>query len=167
MKHKCDEIVTIRFAEPMDYPHLYKIECIASSFPWSQDAIKMELLNANGLNFVSQVKDGNTIYGFVFSVIVADELCIHNLATLPEFQRRGIAQHLLETTITNAQDLGALHAYLEVRSKNIPAIALYKKLGFLVQTVRKKYYCGDSDDALVMHKRVSTQIQDIQYDGPR
>jgi ribosomal-protein-alanine N-acetyltransferase len=39
--------------------------------------------------------------------------------------------------------------FLEVRSSNLPAQSLYKKLGFQLDGVRKKYY-SDGEDALLM-----------------
>jgi ribosomal-protein-alanine N-acetyltransferase len=145
--------VTIRAASSRDCDRIQDIEQSASPFPWSHDAIARELMKSDGCNFVAQ-HDGQGLCGFIFSVVVADELCIHHLATLPAFQRRGIARCLFETILEQARDRGAENAYLEVRSKNIPAIGLYEKLGFHVQSVRKQYYCGDNDDALIMHKRI-------------
>lgn len=43
---------------------------------------------------------------------------------------------------------GAKKCFLEVRSRNTPAISLYEKCGFKRVGLRKKYY-GD-DDAAVM-----------------
>jgi ribosomal-protein-alanine N-acetyltransferase len=143
----------IRPALPQDCDSIQAIERAASSFPWSHDAIAHELSNSSGFNFIAQ-DDGQTICGFVFSIIVADELSIHNIATHPEFQRRGIARRLLETTIERARERGATNAYLEVRSKNSRAIDLYQKLGFTITSIRKNYYSGDHDDALLMHKRM-------------
>jgi [ribosomal protein S18]-alanine N-acetyltransferase len=151
------EPMIIRPAQPQDCGCIQIIEQEASVFPWSHDAIAHELSNPRGLNFIAQ-DDGQTICGFVFSSIVADEISIHNIATHPKFQRRGIARRLLETTIERARERGAANAYLEVRSKNSRAIDLYQKLGFTVTSIRKKYYSGDHDDALLMHKRMDSIV---------
>ena len=39
---------------------------------------------------------------------------------------------------------------LEVRVGNVPALALYKKLGFKKAGVRKKYYEDNGEDAYIM-----------------
>jgi [ribosomal protein S18]-alanine N-acetyltransferase len=39
---------------------------------------------------------------------------------------------------------------LEVRKQNEPAIALYKKLGFLMAGIRPGYYQDTGEDALIM-----------------
>jgi [ribosomal protein S18]-alanine N-acetyltransferase len=153
MELKNAALMTIRPAASMDCDRILNIEIAASPFPWSHDAIDNELSNPNGFNFVALADDGQTACGFLLTVIVADELCIHNLGTHPDVQRRGVSRRLLETTLDRARIRGAAHAYLEVRSKNVPAITLYEKLGFSVQSVRKKYY-GDNDDALIMRKKL-------------
>ena len=145
--------VTIRPASPKDCHRIHNVEKAASPFPWSHDAIAQELMSSNGCNFTAQ-HEVQGICGFILSVLVVDELCIHDLAVLPAFQRQGIAHCLLETTLKQARKRGAHNAYLEVRSKNNPAIGLYKRLGFQIQSVRKEYYRNDNDDALVMHKRM-------------
>ena len=42
---------------------------------------------------------------------------------------------------------------LEVRKSNAAAIALYSKLGFEIEGVRKGYYEDTGEDALIMWKR--------------
>ena len=41
---------------------------------------------------------------------------------------------------------------LEVRDSNVPAIALYEKLGFLQVGCRKNYYHNPREDALILRK---------------
>ena len=40
---------------------------------------------------------------------------------------------------------------LEVRSKNVPAISLYEKYGFVTVGVRKNFYKKPDDDAVLMN----------------
>jgi [ribosomal protein S18]-alanine N-acetyltransferase len=91
------------------------------------------------------------VVGFLMGAIVADECSIHNCAVDPLFQKQGIGRRLLESALEAARKRGAVHAYLEVRSKNGRAIGLYEKLGFRTVTVRRRYYSGDGDDAFIMH----------------
>jgi [ribosomal protein S18]-alanine N-acetyltransferase len=155
METSSAEGMIIRPASYGDCDRIHVIEQATSHYPWSFDAIAKELAHPCGFNFVVQ-DDGKTIVGFILSAIVADELSIHSLATFPQFQRRGIGRRLLESVVDRARARGARHAYLEVRSKNTSAIGLYEKLGFGTLSVRKKYYSGDQDDALIMHKQMNT-----------
>ncbi|MBU1050344.1 GNAT family N-acetyltransferase, partial [Candidatus Bipolaricaulota bacterium] len=52
------------------------------------------------------------------------------VGVLPEFRRRGLARKLLTKTLDDLRQRGAQHINLAVISKNVPAYALYKSLGF-------------------------------------
>jgi ribosomal-protein-alanine N-acetyltransferase len=41
---------------------------------------------------------------------------------------------------------------LEVRKSNLPAIKLYKKLGFVEAGIRKDFYTKPLEDAIIMWK---------------
>jgi ribosomal-protein-alanine N-acetyltransferase len=81
--------------------------------------------------------------------LIAGELQIQNLATLPRLRRRGIAVHLLEHVIRRSRAAGLMSIWLEVRLSNAPAIALYERFGFSACGRRSAYY-PDGEDALIM-----------------
>lgn len=66
---------------------------------------------------------------------------IHDLEVIPEYRRRGIATWI----VTNLVTLGG--AFLWVAKDNEPAIALYRKLGFRVDTEEEGYYRMRRSDA--------------------
>jgi ribosomal-protein-alanine N-acetyltransferase len=154
MEQKHALSLTIRAATPADCGPIHDIEASSSTVPWSPDAIARELSNPNGFNFLAVTDDEPAAAGFIFAAVVADELSIHNIATHSGMRRQGIARGLLEFVLDRARSRGALSAYLEVRSKNVPAITLYEKLGFQSVSVRKKYYSVDNDDAIIMCKKL-------------
>ena len=51
--------------------------------------------------------------------------------------------------VAYARSAGAKHVLLEVRRSNLPAIALYRALGFFAMGVRTRYY-QDDEDAIEM-----------------
>ncbi|MBP7963439.1 MAG: GNAT family N-acetyltransferase [Caldilineaceae bacterium] len=55
---------------------------------------------------------------------------LFNIATHPDFRRRGAAIALIHALVSWAGARGAAHLYLQVRSQNEPALALYGRLGF-------------------------------------
>jgi len=85
--------------------------------------------------------------------VIFDELHINNLAVHPDWRRQGIARSLLEFVLDDARRAGALHATLEVRRSNQPALELYDSLGFTVEGVRAGYYRDPVEDALVLWRR--------------
>lgn len=81
---------------------------------------------------------------------VADELHILNVATAPAARRRGLASELLLGALAYAAEQRLRIMLLEVRRSNSAAIALYRKHGFAVLGVRRKYYADNDEDAIEM-----------------
>lgn len=79
---------------------------------------------------------------------------IDNIAVVPEMRRRGIAKKMLEKVEGDAKAFGVEEVFLEVRSKNEPAIGLYSSSGYVSDYVRKNYYKNPADDALIMKKKL-------------
>jgi len=73
-----------------------------------------------------------------------------SIGVLPHARRIGIAYNMLLRALRVLKHkYGASEVYLEVRVSNEPAINLYRKLGFTVVNIIKKYY-HDGEDAYVM-----------------
>ena len=77
---------------------------------------------------------------------------ITNIATHPEYRRRGCGKAVTEALLKDAEARGAEQVSLEVRASNAGAIALYEELGFETAGVRKGFYQNPHEDALVMIK---------------
>ncbi len=60
----------------------------------------------------------------------SDDWVIGNVAVLPQHRRRGIARQLVRAAIELARERGARRITLDVLADNVPAYALYTKLGF-------------------------------------
>ncbi len=75
---------------------------------------------------------------------------IISIGVLPHARRIGIAYNLLLRALRALRRIyDASEAYLEVRVSNIPAINLYKKLGFSIVEIIPRYY-HDGEDAYLM-----------------
>jgi ribosomal-protein-alanine N-acetyltransferase len=72
-----------------------------------------------------------------------------DVVTAPESRRSGVGRALMLEALGDGGQRGATRALLEVRRSNAPAIALYRSLGFLHDTVRRGYY-QDGEDAVLM-----------------
>ena len=75
---------------------------------------------------------------------------------LKEFKRRGIGTLLIKkmTEVCRKKDIFEIN--LEVRVSNLAARQLYKKLGFLENGRRKKYY-ENTEDAILMTKKLDME----------
>jgi ribosomal-protein-alanine N-acetyltransferase len=82
-----------------------------------------------------------------------DELHINSLAVAERWRRLGLATRLLDAVSREAQAEGATSATLEVRESNRAARALYERLGFRVEGVRRDYYQTPREDAIVLWNR--------------
>lgn len=136
--------MTIERMEERHIEDIAAIEKACFQHPWSADGLREEL--GRGL-FLAAVEDGVTV-GYVGCQTVLDEGYITNVAVLPEFRRRGIAERLLGALLQQAEGLSFVT--LEVRESNQPAIALYEKMGFSRVGIRKGFYTEPTEDAVLM-----------------
>lgn len=81
--------------------------------------------------------------------VLAPEAELHLIGVAPPFRGRGLARRLLLACQAEARALGAERLYLEVASRNAPALGLYLRQGFTVVGRRRGYY-RDGDDALLL-----------------
>ena len=130
-----------------DLAEVHKLECASQQEPWSSQHFADELDNPVASVDLYWCED--QLAGFLCSWLIAGELQIQNLATLPALRRRGAAARLLEHVITRSRESGLSSIYLEVRVGNRPAIALYERFGFIANGSRSAYY-PDGEDALIM-----------------
>lgn len=76
-----------------------------------------------------------------------------SIAVMPEHRKKGIGEALVTKAMEGMRLYNAKQAFLEVRVTNMPAINLYKKLGFEVTRKIHGYY-SDGEDAYVMTKEL-------------
>lgn len=112
---------------------------------WTRDMLKEELTNPLSV-WVYEERDGK-IAGFALGRVVADEGELYQIGVMSEYRRMHIGQELLSALHDRMREKGAVCCFLEVRSKNAPAIALYERNGYQRISLRKGYY-GD-DDAVI------------------
>lgn len=74
------------------------------------------------------------------------------MGVLREYRGQGIGRRLAERTIARAKEIGLERIELEVYASNESAVALYRKLGFTVEGVKRKGRKVDGvyDDVLMM-----------------
>ncbi len=73
---------------------------------------------------------------------------IHTIGVDPAYQGRGIGRRMMTDLLTDADSV----VYLEVRTDNPTAIALYTSLGFATVGLRKRYYRASGADAFTMRR---------------
>lgn len=133
----------------MSYEHIdkvFELENICFSHPWSKKDLENQLI-LDTSHFLVALVNGN-VAGYMGVQIFSREGYVTNVATFPEYRRRGIAKALVSKALQNEIDF----LTLEVRPSNTPAIELYKSFGFDNMGVRNNFYSEPVEDALIMTK---------------
>lgn len=112
--------------------------------PWTADDFRD--LKKSGCEIVASEN------GFIVWRTVADESEIITIGVHPDARGAGIATAMLALMEHETKKAGAKTIFLEVSAENAPAIALYKKCGFVQNGLRAKYY--DGVDAILMKKEI-------------
>lgn len=124
-------------------------QCFPESY-WSEKAVE-EALERSDVLYGVECGEGKTPAGYFIGAAGGGEAELYRIAVLPEYRRRGLGKHLMEAFLDSCpKNTGRI--FLEVRSRNVAALELYKKYGFKVIHVRKGYY-GD-DDGVVMEAEI-------------
>ena len=145
--------VSILWAAPEHAEELAKLHAGLFEAPWDAAAF-LNLLNHPGSTaFLARVGTPPQTVGFVLGQLAADEAEILTFGVGKDSQRHGIGRKLVEALARAAKKAEARRLFLEVAADNIPALVLYKKLGFQEVGRRKGYYQragAPSEDALTL-----------------
>ncbi|MBQ6621383.1 MAG: ribosomal protein S18-alanine N-acetyltransferase [Mogibacterium sp.] len=146
-----DEPLILRPAVPADARAIARLEEICFPIPWSEASILHDLCE-NDLAVVIVAEYEGTFAGYADVWCVAGEGQLNNIAVLPALRGRKIGRKLMDFMMMTLLDAGCAEMTLEVRSGNLPAIRLYKSLGFETVGRREKYYLDNGEDALLMRR---------------
>lgn len=130
-----------------------EIERLSFSHPWTREGL-MTLVRENGVGFAAIDKESGKVLAYAGMVIAADEGSITDVATHPDYRRRGIARAVMETMLRYCETNAVSYVALEVRESNESAISLYGGLGFEVVGKRPRFYRSPVEDACVMIKHL-------------
>ncbi len=150
------EGITITRMSEHDLLEVVEIEEQSGLSRWGWAAYYAELQGANhDLMLIARpthslIVEPGPIAGYIVARETAGELHINNVAVRADFRRRGIGAALLGRILHEARRRKANAAFLEVRSANFAAQALYEKSGFRAIARRADYYSEPREDAVVM-----------------
>ena len=142
---------------PADATGIARLEEEIFSDAWSYRDIQNLICTEGAMCFTAS--DGGEVIAYVLGRLIAPEGEIYRVAVAPAKRQRGIGYRLLDYSVKTSKGQGLERLFLEVRSRNIPAIRLYTAYGFKQIAVRKNYYKNPQDDALIMLKAHSADMQ--------
>ena len=129
-----------------------ELETMCFSTPWSIQAFK-DSLDKPEIYLFRVAYIGSELVAQAGLILSFDEADVVNVAVKPEYRKNGIAFELLNELMKAGSEKGVKDFTLEVRAGNQAAIALYEKLGFKTEGIRKDFYREPVEDALIMWKR--------------
>ncbi|MGC0365200.1 ribosomal-protein-alanine N-acetyltransferase [Rhodococcus sp. 27YEA15] len=136
----------------------------AGDGPWSAQAFVSELAGSHNHYFVAR-SPGGLVLGYAGIAVLGAppnlEAEVHTIGTDPQAQRLGIGGALLAALLAVA-DTRECAVFLEVRTDNEAAMALYRREGFDVVGTRKKYYQPSGADAYTMRRPVVGEMRDTK-----
>jgi len=120
--------------------------------PWPASAFVSELSGKHNHYVAARTPDQLVGYAGIarLGMLRPYEYEVHTIGVDPTFQGRGIGRRLLDALLRHA---GNAAVYLEVRTDNAPAIALYRSAGFVQIGLRKRYYRVSGADAYTMRRQ--------------
>jgi ribosomal-protein-alanine N-acetyltransferase len=147
------DVVITRAAATDDLRDVEALQRCTFTNPWAVDAIRWELEKTDVARLYVMHDRRGDLLAYCACWMVFDELHINSLAVDPARRRQGLALRLLDAVRDDAVRDGARSATLEVRRSNEAARALYERLGFVVEAVRRDYYQAPREDALILWHR--------------
>lgn len=145
-----------RLLGPEDAPALAALE--AGMFDDAWDERQFAALLGQDRFLAAGIFDGEGLRAYVTAYSLDGELEIVNVAVAPALRGRGVGKGLMRFFLEQARLRGAVRAVLEVRSGNVPALALYRGCGFRPSGRRKRYYADSGEDALVLEWSAASPV---------
>lgn len=132
-----------------DLDAVMEIEPLIYSHPWTRGNFS-DSLNSGYSAWVLEKND--EMIGYALLMMVMDEAHLLNLSIAKAYQKQGLGRYLLEHMLQIARNHHALNMFLEVRTSNTSAIALYENMGFNEMAIRRNYYPAKvgREDAVLM-----------------
>lgn len=140
--------MTIRPMERADIPAVAEIEKACFSSPWSEESLASSLSSGHTAFFLAE-EDG-VAAGYIGTQLLPPEGDILNLAVRSEYRRRRIGRKLLDAALEHFRLNGVKAVVLEVRASNMAAQRLYASAGFQPVGIRRGFYAGPPEDAVLM-----------------
>ncbi len=143
--------VQLRAMQEADVLAVAAIEAASFTDAWPASAFR-DLLRQDFARLRVAVAPDGAILGYCILTRAADEGEIANICAAPAVRGTGLGGLLLDDALGAADSEGTESVYLEVRTSNTAARALYESRGFVLVGRRRGYYQHPTEDALVLRR---------------
>ena len=101
---------------------------------------EFERIISQNISYVYKINDEVIAFCLMEYIFEEDEVNIDLLCVKKEFKGNHLGEKLLSFCINYCLELECSNFTLQVSTKNVPALNLYRKLGFVVSGFLKNYY---------------------------
>lgn len=144
-----NETVTIRPMCSAEAAEAARLEAACFPDPWSEKALLSQMEDSHSLYLAAEC--GGRLVGYLGTQMVLDEGDILRVAVEEEMRGQQIGTRLFQYLLQETPHIVMWN--LDVRESNVPAIGLYKKIGFRTIGKRKRYYRHPEEDAILMQRK--------------
>jgi ribosomal-protein-alanine N-acetyltransferase len=146
--------VTLRSYEPHDFAALHRLDqfCFPAGISYSKTTLHYFLTIASADCIVAV--DGTRIVGFILTEENPPLAHIITLDVAEAYRRQGVGSALLTESEKNLSLRGVRSILLETAIDNEPAVAFWKRHGYRIEAVLKRYYLRRLD-AYELRKKFS------------
>jgi len=146
--------VTLRSYEPHDFAALHRLDqsCFPAGISYSKTTLHYFLTISSADCIVAA--DGTRIAGFILTEENPPLAHIITLDVAEAYRRQGVGSALLTESEKNLSLRGVRSILLETAIDNEPAVAFWKRHGYRIEAVLKRYYLRRLD-AYEMRKKFS------------
>lgn len=137
-----------------DVENVLAIEQTIQRFPWTRGNF-CDALQSGYLCYVHE--ENGELCSYAVMMPVAGDAELLSIGVTLKRQREGLGRAMLNRVLEEACNRNMRSIFLEVRSGNAAAIALYRGAGFIETGVRRRYYRSalGSEDAMTMARELT------------
>jgi len=150
--------VEVRRMNVGDLDRVMEIDASLSEAPhWPLSAYREALAPIAGpprIALVAIDPDTGNVAGFAVASLVPPQAELETIVVAANRQRRGLGRRLMQALAVELRQSPVVEILLEVRASNQPALAFYRRLGFLETRRRPRYYADPEQDAVLMTMRL-------------
>jgi ribosomal-protein-alanine N-acetyltransferase len=156
-----------------DLDAVLSIESVSHLHPWTRGNFVDSLAAGHwaycirpqsneGASKTDSFLDPQVLWSYCILYPAVDELHLLNITVSPKLRGMGLGSRMMDAIEGVAAQQNMPRIILEVRPSNLPAVGLYKGLGYEQIGIRKNYYpinpqTGGREDALVMAKSIKLE----------
>ncbi len=127
---------------------IVSLERLCFAEPWSIEQYRKSLEQDSFRVF--GILHNNCLNAYISLYLMDDEAEIISLAVHPQCRKMGLGKSLVSKALLLCRLANVGRVFLETRASNIPALKIYRGLGFAEVARRKNYYPDNLEDALVL-----------------